>query len=301
MASNVTRARSAASVLPLPERAPEERPVLVLDLGGQYAQLIARRVRECRVYSELVSHSVSAAEVRRRDPVALVLSGGPASVYSEDAPRVDPSLFELGVPTLGICYGAQLLALELGGRVERTGVSEFGKTELHVGEGRLFQGQPADQTCWMSHRDTVTAPPAGARVTAESPSTPVAAFEAPERGLYGVQLHPEVVHTPHGQEVLKNFLFEIAGAQPTWTAAAVIEEQVDRVRAQVGRERVICGLSGGVDSAVAALLVHKAVGDQLTCVFVDHGLLRKDEASQVVETFEEHFHVPLVHVVAATR
>jgi GMP synthase (glutamine-hydrolysing) len=287
--------------LPVPEQRPEERPVLVLDLGGQYAQLIARRIRECRVYSELVSHSVSAAEVRRRNPVALVLSGGPSSVYSEDAPRVDPGLFELGVPTLGICYGAQLLALELGGSVERTGVSEFGKTELHVGEGRLFQGQPADQTCWMSHRDTVTAPPAGARVTAESPSTPVAAFEAPERGLYGVQFHPEVVHTPHGQEVLKNFLYEVAGAQPTWTAAAVIEEQVERVRAQVGRERVICGLSGGVDSAVAALLVHKAVGDQLTCVFVDHGFLRKDEAAQVVETFGKHFQVPLVHVDAQAR
>jgi len=286
---------------PAPDQKAEERAVLVLDLGGQYAQLIARRVRECRVYSELVPHSVSAAEVRRRNPVALILSGGPASVYAGEAPRVDPGLFELGVPTLGICYGAQLLALELGGSVERTGVSEFGKTELHVGEGQLFRGQPADQTCWMSHRDTVTAPPAGARVTAESPSTPVAAFEAPERGLYGVQFHPEVMHTPHGQEVLKNFLYEVAGAQPTWTAAAVIEEQVERIRAQIGRERVICGLSGGVDSAVAALLVHKAVGDQLTCVFVDHGFLRKDEAAQVVETFGDHFQVPLVHVDAQAR
>ncbi len=292
-----------ADVLPFPapDQKAEERAVLVLDLGGQYAQLIARRVRECRVYSELVPHSVSAAEVRRRNPVALILSGGPASVYAGEAPRVDPGLFELGVPTLGICYGAQLLALELGGSVERTGVSEFGKTELHVGEGQLFRGQPADQTCWMSHRDTVTAPPAGARVTAESPSTPVAAFEAPERGLYGVQFHPEVMHTPHGQEVLKNFLYEVAGAQPTWTAAAVIEEQVERIRAQIGRERVICGLSGGVDSAVAALLVHKAVGDQLTCVFVDHGFLRKDEAAQVVETFGDHFQVPLVHVDAQAR
>jgi len=292
-----------ADVLPFPapDQKAEERAVLVLDLGGQYAQLIARRVRECRVYSELVPHSVSAAEVRRRNPVALILSGGPASVYAGEAPRVDPGLFELGVPTLGICYGAQLLALELGGGVERTGVSEFGKTELHVGEGQLFRGQPADQTCWMSHRDTVTAPPAGARVTAESPSTPVAAFEAPERGLYGVQFHPEVMHTPHGQEVLKNFLYEVAGAQPTWTAAAVIEEQVERIRAQIGRERVICGLSGGVDSAVAALLVHKAVGDQLTCVFVDHGFLRKDEAAQVVETFGDHFQVPLVHVDAQAR
>jgi GMP synthase (glutamine-hydrolysing) len=287
--------------LPLAEEGAEERPVLVLDLGGQYAQLIARRVRECRVYSELVSHAAGAEEIRRRNPVALVLSGGPASVFSEGAPRVDPSVFELGIPVLGICYGAQLLALELGGSVERTDVAEFGKTELHVREGRLFAGQPVDQTCWMSHRDTVTAPPAGASVTAVSASTPVAAFESIERGLYGVQFHPEVVHTPHGQEVLKNFLYEVAEAPPTWTAATVIEEQVERIRAQVGPERVLCGLSGGVDSAVAALLVYKAVGDQLTCVFVDHGLLRKDEATQVVETFRGHFHVPLVHVEAQAR
>jgi GMP synthase (glutamine-hydrolysing) len=287
--------------LPVAEEQAEERPVLVLDLGGQYAQLIARRVREGRVYSELVPHTASAEEIRRRNPAALILSGGPASVFSEGAPHIDPGIFELGVPVLGICYGAQLMALELGGSVERTDVAEFGKTELHVGEGRLFAGLPADQTCWMSHRDTVTAPPAGARVTAESPFTPVAAFEAPERGLYGVQFHPEVVHTPHGQEVLKSFLYEVAGAPPSWTAATVIEEQVERVRTQVGRERVICGLSGGVDSAVAALLVHKAIGDQLTCVFVDHGLLRKNEATQVVETFRGHFHVPLVHVEAQAR
>jgi GMP synthase (glutamine-hydrolysing) len=278
-----------------------ERPVLVLDLGGQYAQLIARRVRECRVYSELVRHDVSADEIRRRNPVALILSGGPASVYAEHAPRVDPGLFALGVPTLGICYGAQLMAQELGGAVERTGASEFGKTALHVDGGALFAGLPEEQTCWMSHRDTVTAPPEGARITASSRSTPVAAFEAADRGLYGVQFHPEVVHTPHGQEVLKNFLYEVAAAPPTWTAAAVIEDQIARIRAQVGSDRLLCGLSGGVDSAVAALLVHKAVGEQLTCVFVDHGLLRKDEAAQVVATFGNHFHVPLVHVDAAAR
>ena len=293
-----------AEVLPFPapEPGPEERPVLVLDLGGQYAQLIARRVRDARVYSELVPHGIGPEEIRRRRPAALVLSGGPASVYAEGAPRVDPGLFELGIPTLGICYGAQLLALELGGAVERTEVSEFGRTELRVAEqGSLFAGLPAEQTCWMSHRDTVTAPPAGAQVTASSPGTPVAAFEAPERGLYGVQFHPEVVHTPHGQRVLENFLYEVAGAPPAWTAAAVIEEQVERIREQVGTERVLCGLSGGVDSAVAALLVHKAVGEQLTCVFVDHGLLRKEEAAQVVETFREHFHVPLVVVDAEQR
>ena len=284
--------------LPVAEPGPEEWPVLVLDCGGQYAQLIARRVRECRVYSELVSHRISAAEARARNPRALVLSGGPASVYAEGAPRVDPKLFELGVPTLGICYGMQLMAQELGGRVERTGVSEFGKTGLRADRGALFEGLPEEQTVWMSHRDTVGAAPRGARVTAGSPAAPIAAFEDPERRLYGVQFHPEVVHTPHGTDLLKNFLYTIAAAPPSWTAAAVIEEQVERIRAQVGSERVLCALSGGVDSAVAALLVHKAVGDQLVCVFVDHGLLRKDEAKQVVETFEGHFHVPLVHVEA---
>jgi GMP synthase (glutamine-hydrolysing) len=288
-------------VLPLPERSPEERPVLVLDLGGQYAQLIARRVRECRVYSELVGHRVTADQVRARNPHALILSGGPASVYADDAPRVDPGVFELGIPTLGICYGAQLLALDLGGKVERTGASEFGKTGLTAVESELFAGLPDEQTVWMSHRDTVTAPPEGATVVAVSPSTPVAAFEEPRRKLYGVQFHPEVVHTPHGQDLLKNFLYNVVGAPPAWTPAAVIEEQVEKIRAAVGRERVLCALSGGVDSAVAALLVHKAVGDQLTCVFVDHGLLRENEAEQVVETFAGHFHVPLVHVQAQER
>jgi GMP synthase (glutamine-hydrolysing) len=293
-----------AEVLPLPspEPSPEDRPVLVLDCGGQYAQLIARRVREARVYSELVPHSITAAEARERRPRALVLSGGPASVYAAGAPKVDRELFALGVPTLGICYGMQLMAQELGGSVERTGVSEFGKTDVRVdGESALFTGLPEEQTGWMSHRDSVAAPPVGARVTAGSRAAPIAAFEDPERRLYGVQFHPEVVHTPHGQEVLKNFLYGVADAPPTWTAAAVIEEQVDRIRAQVGSARVLCALSGGVDSAVAALLVHKAIGDQLVCVFVDHGLLRKEEATQVVETFEGHFHVPLVHVSAEER
>ncbi|HEY6067048.1 MAG TPA: glutamine-hydrolyzing GMP synthase [Gaiellaceae bacterium] len=275
--------------------------MLVVDLGGQYAQLIARRVRECRVYSELVGHGVTPEQVRARNPHALILSGGPASVYAEGAPHVDPALFDLGIPTLGICYGMQLMALDLGGAVDRTGVSEFGKTELTASESELFAGLPDEQTVWMSHRDSVKAPPAGARVVAGSSSTPIAAFEERERGLYGVQFHPEVVHTPHGTELLKNFLYNVAGAPPAWTPAAVIEEQVERIRAEVGRERVLCALSGGVDSAVAGLLVHKAVGDQLTCVFVDHGLLRENEAEQVVETFGGHFHVPLVHVQAEER
>jgi GMP synthase (glutamine-hydrolysing) len=288
--------------LPQPEERPEERPVLVVDLGGQYSQLIARRVRECRVYSELVSHRIEPEAAAARRPLALVLSGGPASVYAEGAPDVDPGLFELGVPVLGICYGMQLMAQDLGGRVERTGASEFGRTELAAETGsELFAGLAGEQVGWMSHRDSVTAPPVGARVVAGSPSTPIAAFEDPERKLYGVQFHPEVVHTPHGTELLKNFLYRVAGAPPVWTAAAVIEEETARVRAQVGRRRVLCALSGGVDSAVAALLVHKAVGDLLTCVFVDHGLLRKDEGAQVVETFGRHFHVPLVHVDARER
>jgi GMP synthase (glutamine-hydrolysing) len=222
-------------------------------------------------------------------------------VYAEGAPRVDDELFALGIPTLGICYGAQLMALELGGRVDRTDAAEYGKTSVTVAESALMKDTPADQTAWMSHRDTVVAAPEGASVVATSPSTPVAAFESRERALYGVQFHPEVVHTPHGMEVLKNFLYEIADAPPAWTPAAVIEEQVERIRAQVGRERVLCALSGGVDSAVAALLVHKAIGDQLTCVFVDHGMMRKNEAEQVVEMFGDHFHVPLVHVQAQDR
>jgi GMP synthase (glutamine-hydrolysing) len=287
--------------LPVADETPEERPVLVVDLGGQYSQLIARRVRECRVYSELVGHDAPAQALRARRPRALILSGGPASVYAEGAPTVDPAYYDLGVPVLGICYGMQLMAQDLGGRVEPTGISEFGRTAVKTEEGELFAGLASEQVCWMSHRDSVTAPPEGARVVAGSPSTPIAAFEDPERKLYGVQFHPEVVHTTHGTEVLKNFLYRIADAPPAWTAATVIEEQTEAIRGQVGRERVLCGLSGGVDSAVAALLVHKAVGDQLTCVFVDHGLLRKDEAGQVVETFGRHFHVPLVHVDARER
>src|SRR5206468_1773284 len=248
-------AAEASNVVPFPTV--DERPVLVLDFGGQYAQLIARRIRECRVYSELVGHTISPEAIRARNPHAIILSGGPASVYAEGAPRVDPKIFELGIPTLGICYGAQLMALDLGGRVDRTDASEFGKTDLQVRESSLLKDTPAEQTVWMSHRDTVVEAPEGSRVVAQSQSTPVAAFEAPERGLYGVQFHPEVVHTPHGMDVLKNFLYEIAEVPPTWTPAAVIEEQVERIRAQVGNQRVLCALSGGVDSAVAALLVHK--------------------------------------------
>jgi GMP synthase (glutamine-hydrolysing) len=278
------------------------RPVLVVDMGAQYAQLIARRVRECRVYSEIVPHDVSAAEVAAREPAGIILSGGPASIYEPGAPDVDPGLFELGVPVLGICYGMQAMAAALGGTVGNTGIGEYGKTPVRLEEGSLLFGEmPREQICWMSHRDSVTEVPAGFRVTASTETTAIAAMEDRERGLFAVQFHPEVLHTPRGTEMLGQFVLEACQVPPTWTAHQFIEEQVERIRAQVGDERVICALSGGVDSAVAALLVYRAVGDQLTCVFVDHGLLRKDEARNVVEAFEEHFQVPLVHVDAVDR
>ena len=278
------------------------RPVLVVDFGAQYAQLIARRVRECRVYSEIVAHDVPAAELAARDPIGIILSGGPASIYEHGAPAVDPGLFELGVPVLGICYGMQAMAAALGGQVANTGAGEFGKTQVRLSESSLLFGDlPVEQTAWMSHRDSVVQAPAGFSVTATTDITPVAAMEDTARGLYGVQFHPEVAHTPRGTDMLGSFVLEACQAPPTWTALQFIEEQVERIRAQVGDEQVICALSGGVDSAVAALLVHRAVGDQLTCVFVDHGLLRKGEAEQVVDAFRDHFHVPLVPVDASGR
>jgi GMP synthase (glutamine-hydrolysing) len=280
----------------------EHRPVLVLDFGGQYAHLIARRIRECRVYSELIGHDTPVAEIVARNPVGIVLSGGPASVYEEGAPALDPEVLALGVPVLGICYGMQAMALALGGGVGRTGHAEFGKAAVTIeSDAVLFRDLPPGQSCWMSHNDSVAKVPAGFRITAASSNAPIAAMESAERGLYAVQFHPEVVHTPHGQDILKNFLYRGCEAAPTWTAAHVIEEQVARIRAQVGSERVICALSGGVDSAVAALLVHKAVGDQLTCIFVDHGLMRESEADQVVDAFQNHYDVPIVHVQAQAR
>jgi GMP synthase (glutamine-hydrolysing) len=260
--------------------------VLVVDYGAQYAQLIARRVREAHVYSEIVPHSTTVADLLARRPKAIILSGGPSSVYAEGAPQTDPALFTAGVPVFGICYGFQSMTQALGGEVARTGGSEFGRTGLQVAEpGVLLRGLPRAQQVWMSHGDAVTAPPHGFTVTASSPGAPVAAFEDVARGLAGVQFHPEVLHTEHGQEILRHFLYDIAGARPSWTEANIIDEQVAAVRAQVGGKQVICGLSGGVDSAVAAALVQRAVGDQLTCVFVDHGLLRLGEAEQVERDF----------------
>jgi GMP synthase (glutamine-hydrolysing) len=275
----------------------EPRPVLVLDFGAQYAQLIARRVRECHVYSEIVPFDAPLDEVEAMQPAGLILSGGPASVYEPGAPAVDPRLFDLGTPVLGICYGQQAMAQALGGQVERTGLREYGRTGLTVLEpGILLSDLPAEETVWMSHSDTVTAAPEGFAVTARTASTPVAAMEAPGRGLFGVQFHPEVAHTPRGLDVMKRFLYDACGLLPEWTPANVIERAVERIRHQVGDSHVLCALSGGVDSSVAALLVYKAIGKKLTCVFVDTGLLRAGEAEQVVETFGEHFHVPLVDV-----
>jgi GMP synthase (glutamine-hydrolysing) len=276
--------------------------VIVLDFGGQYSQLIARRVRECGVFSELLPHHAPVEEVRRRAPRGLILSGGPASVYSDGAPRLRRELLELGIPVLGICYGMQAMALEMGGRVEGASVGEFGRSELVVSEhGRLLAGLPAEQRCWMSHRDTVYEPPAGARALASSTESPVAAFEDPARGLYGIQFHPEVAHTPYGTDILRRFLDDICGCDMAWSPASVAEEQIARIREQVGDGHVICGLSGGVDSSVAALLVHRAVGDQLTCVFVDHGLMRRNEGEQVAAAFRDNFRVPLVAVHAEDR
>jgi GMP synthase (glutamine-hydrolysing) len=301
----VTAATAAVEVAD--ESAPVTPPrgtdeVVVLDYGGQYSQLIARRVRECGVFSELLPHHVGAEEVRRRRPRGLILSGGPASVYADGAPALDPELLELGIPVLGICYGMQLLALELGGTVESAEVGEYGRSQLSVREpGRLLAGLPAEQPCWMSHRDTVFAPPPGFTALASSSASPVAALESVERGIYGIQYHPEVVHTPFGQDVLRTFLGDVCECDLTWSAASIVEEQLERIRAQVGDKKVICGLSGGVDSSVAALLVHRAIGDQLTCVFVDHGMMRKNEGEQVVRTFRDHFQVPLVAVDAEDR
>lgn len=258
------------------------RPVIVVDFGAQYAQLIARRVREASIYSEIVPHTMPVADMLAKNPAAIILSGGPSSVYEEGAPSIDPAIFDAGVPLLGICYGFQTMAAVLGGTVGRTGTREYGHTDACVGTSScLFAGTPADQVVWMSHGDAVQAAPEGFEVTASTSETPVAAFEDRSRKLFGLQWHPEVGHSQFGQDALKNFLYEGAGLEPSWTAGSIIDEQVEAIRKQVGDAQVICALSGGVDSSVAAALVHKAVGDQLTCFFIDHGLLRAGEREQV--------------------
>jgi GMP synthase (glutamine-hydrolysing) len=275
------------------------RPVLVVDFGAQYAQLIARRVREARVFSEVIPHSASVEEIKARQPSALVLSGGPASVYAEGAPQLDPAVFDLGVPVFGICYGFQAMAQALGGTVAHTGTSEYGRTELKVLGGELHSGLPSVQPVWMSHGDAVTAAPDGFDVVASSAGATVAAFENRDRRLAGVQYHPEVMHTPHGQQVLSRFLHDVAGLGADWTPANIATALVEQVRAQIGDGRAICGLSGGVDSAVAAALVQRAIGDRLTCVFVDHGLLRAGERAQVQRDFVAATGAILVTVDAA--
>jgi GMP synthase (glutamine-hydrolysing) len=276
--------------------------VLVVDFGAQYAQLIARRVREAHVYSEIVPHSISADEVRAKAPSAIILSGGPKSVYADVAPSLDPAIYDLGVPILGICYGAQLMALQLGGHVANTGIGEYGRTTLtREGPSLLMAEWPSETTAWMSHGDAIAEAPASFAVTASSPEGPVAVMEDVERCLYATQFHPEVAHTERGQELLSNFLHHVAGIPPTWTNTSIIEDQVAAIRKQVGDEKVLCALSGGVDSAVAAALVTKAVGTQLTCVFVDTGLMRKNEGDQIEETFVRQFGVDLVHVKAQDR
>ncbi|MGB0878575.1 MAG: glutamine-hydrolyzing GMP synthase [Mycobacterium sp.] len=277
------------------------RPVLVVDFGAQYAQLIARRVREARVYSEVIPHTASVDEIKARNPRAVVLSGGPASVYADGAPKLDPALFGLDVPVFGICYGFQAMAEALGGTVARTGTREYGRTELKVTGGQLHSGLPDMQPVWMSHGDAVTAAPTGFEVVATSSGAPVAAFENRARRLAGVQYHPEVMHTPHGQQVLSRFLHEFAGIDATWTPANIADALVEQVHAQIGAGRAICGLSGGVDSAVAAALVQRAIGDRLTCVFVDHGLLRAGERAQVQSDFVAATGANLVTVDVSDR
>jgi GMP synthase (glutamine-hydrolysing) len=278
--------------------------ILVVDFGAQYAQLIARRVREARVYSEIVRHDITVDQMAARKPKGIILSGGPESVHAEWAPLLDRGIYELGVPILGICYGAQLLCLQLGGTVTRTGRGEYGRTALaRTGASALFAdwAPEASADVWMSHADSMTQAPDGFVVTASSPDAPVAALEDVDRRILGVQFHPEVQHTHLGQELLERFLFDVCGARPSWTHTNIIESSVEAVRAQVGGARVLCALSGGVDSAVAAALVHRAIGEQLTCVFVDTGLMRSGEADQVEETFRSQFHVDLIHVKAVDR
>lgn len=285
------------------QSAPETDTVLVVDFGAQYAQLIARRVREARVYSEIVPSSMPVAEMLAKNPKAIILSGGPSSVYEQGAPQLDRAIFEAGVPVFGMCYGFQLMAKTLGGTVDNSGAREYGRTPLTVSRtgSTLFEGVPAQHSVWMSHGDACSAAPEGFTVTASTGVVPVAAFENDEARLYGVQYHPEVLHSDHGQQILEHFLYRGAGIAPTWTTGNVVDEQVALIRAQVGDKRAICGLSGGVDSAVAAALVNKAIGTKLTCVYVDHGLMRKGETEQVEKDFVAATGVQLKVVDAQER
>ncbi|HVJ49380.1 glutamine-hydrolyzing GMP synthase [Desulfitobacterium sp.] len=276
--------------------------VLVLDFGGQYNQLIARRVREAHVYSEMISYKTPIEEIRARNPKGIIFSGGPASVNQEGAPKVDPSIYDLGIPILGICYGMQLMTIQLGGKVENPQVREYGKAILQVDEAKgIWEGLGGERQCWMSHGDSVVSLPEGFKVAAHTKQTSVAAMLNEKKNFYAVQFHPEVKHTPDGQKMLEHFLWDICGCKGDWNMGSFIEAQVKEIRQRVGQRRVLCALSGGVDSSVAAVLVHQAIGDQLTCVFVDHGFMRKDEAVEVKKTFTEQFHLNLVFVDASER
>ena len=279
-----------------------EEMVLVVDFGAQYSQLIARRIRECGVYSEIIPFHASLADIVAKHPKGIVFSGGPKSVYGEKAPHSDPGIYDLGVPVLGICYGMQLMALQLGGEVARAEAREYGQADLHIdGAAVLFDQIASPTSVWMSHGDSIATPPPGFAVSGHTANTPTAVMADEKRRLYGVQFHPEVVHTKEGTAVLKNFLFGVCCCSGGWNMGSFVDTAVAKIRQQVGDKQVLCGLSGGVDSSVAAVLVHRAVGDQLTCVFVDHGFMRKDEAAQVVHTFRDEFHIRLVHVDAAER
>jgi GMP synthase (glutamine-hydrolysing) len=278
--------------------------VLVIDFGGQYSQLIARRVRELRVFSELIPYDTDIETIKAKKPKGLIFSGSPYSISSKEnkVPSVDKKFFSLGVPILGICYGMQLMAKLTGGEVGGSGSNEYGKTKIKLDlDSPLFEDLKPSETCWMSHKDCVEKIPSGFKVIASTPNVPIAGIEEPDKKFFGIQFHPEVVHTPAGMDILRNFLFDICGCAPNWTMVSIIESETKKTKEMVGEGRVICGLSGGVDSSVAALLVHNAVGDRLTCIFVDHGLLRKDEAKQVVETFQKNFEINLIHINAADR
>ena len=280
----------------------QHETIIVLDFGGQYNQLIARRIRELNVYCEMHSYHTSIEKIKALNPMGLILSGGPSSVYEQGAAHVDKAIYELGIPVLGICYGMQLMAADLGGVVEQGRSSEYGRTGLKIlDEDVLFSGLPAEQECWMSHGDYIKAPPEGFKVTAKTNTIPVAAISNQEKKLYGVQFHPEVKHTPYGQEVLRNFVFNVCGCHGEWTMENFIAEEIDRIRTKVGDQKVVCGLSGGVDSSVAAVLVHRAIGDQLTCIFVDHGLMRFGEPDQVCQTFGQQFDMNFNYVDAEER
>lgn len=276
--------------------------IVILDFGGQYNQLIARRVREANVYCEMLPFFTPLEKILAKNPRGIIFSGGPSSVYSENAPCVDKKIYTSGIPILGICYGMQLMTLDLGGVVEKAQAREYGKTKLSIiHEDQIMKGLPKEQQCWMSHGDYITTPPPGFTVTARTDFCPVSAIANKDKKLYGVQFHPEVVHTPFGQEMLKHFLYDVCGCSSSWTMTSFIDEEVEKIRQETEGKKILCALSGGVDSAVAALLVHKAVGERLTCVFVNHGLLRKGEAEQVRETFKEHFGLNLVYVDAEER